>query len=112
MMVTVISAAFRFEMSCGLLDGRPELPQHVGDDMIGSYQQAFIIDLERDMAVAYVPSETSEVHRIAGGDDFSWSIEVPANGVASITTQASAKIYRALGYNVHSANLIVQENDD
>ena len=46
MMVTVISAAFRFERSCGLFDGRAELPQHVGDDMIGSYQQAFAIDLD------------------------------------------------------------------
>src|SRR5262245_16066391 len=33
---------------------------------------------------------------LTGGDDLSWSIEVPANGVATITTQALDKIYRAI----------------
>ena len=33
---------------------------------------------------------------LTGGDDLSYSIEVPANGAATITTQASEKIYRAI----------------
>ncbi|HEU4956415.1 MAG TPA: urease accessory protein UreD [Sphingomicrobium sp.] len=33
---------------------------------------------------------------LTGGDDLSWSIEVPADGAATITTQASEKIYRAI----------------
>jgi hypothetical protein len=66
MMVTVIGAALRLEGSCGLLNDRPQLPQHVCYDMIGSYQQASATNLERDMPVADMPGETGEVDRIAG----------------------------------------------
>jgi hypothetical protein len=66
MMVTMIGAALRLEGGCGLLDDRPQLPQHVGNDMIRPDQQASAIDLERDMPVADMPGETGEVDRIAG----------------------------------------------
>jgi urease accessory protein len=37
---------------------------------------------------------------ITGGDRLSWSIEVPAHGEATITTQASDKVYRTTGSTV------------
>jgi urease accessory protein len=37
---------------------------------------------------------------LTGGDSLSWSVKVPAYGEATVTTQASDKVYRAIGSTV------------
>ena len=67
-MPVAIGAAFRLEWFSGFVDGCSELAQHVGDDVVRPDQQSFSLDLERDVAIANVPSQAGVMGSVTAAD--------------------------------------------
>ena len=66
--MAVIGAACRLERCLDVGNRRPKPLQHRADDVVARHEDAPLLDLRRQVAVAEVPGELDQVPRIAALD--------------------------------------------
>ena len=79
-----IGAAHRLERLHDLGDFRAKALEHLADDMVAQNEDAVLLDLGGEVAVADVPGELGQMHRIAGADVEEFFLGGDDLGVAAV----------------------------